>query len=384
MTRTQKIKRYIVKRFFKDVMNSSSRIYLEYNRTPTKGIKELYDIAKVRIIDKLEKELRNGNTSSTLFDELYEFYTDLLVYDFNSLAIGVARDVYDKIKVYEHNNPAHLVDKEKLFFLIALLNTSTGNTITSTAYWELTLKEANRVNRNINNIGNIINQMPARFTSLIDAAKLRHDNNPLISSILNYNFIENFENNLNRLTSLHLLSFLASGLRNVHVNTFFDLYQQRIEVINMYGQELINNLSIINEAELKQIAQIQTAIPQAHKRTIGPMIQKISTFNTGVHAVLGNPFTNGAITKSGLYINSRFDFSSDPMFNNNYPNLINDIESGNLADDELKAYILYGIHGLRNRVLHDLNPRLVYYTDIDLFLKTIGLLFAGISVVKSL
>jgi hypothetical protein len=365
-------------------MDSKSRIYLEYNRTPTKGIRELYSIATVRIVDKLENELRQGNTSSTLFDELYEFYTELLVYDFNTLTIGLARVVYEKIKEYEQNNPTQLVDKEKLYFLFALLNTTTGNTITSTAYWELTLKEANRVNGNVNNIGHIINQMPTRFTSLINAVKLRHDQNPLISSILCYSFIENFETNLNGLINLNQLSFLASGLRNVHVNTFFDKYQQRIDVIKMYGQELISNLSIVNEAELKQVPQIQTAITQAHRRMIGPMIHKISTFNTGVHAILGNPFTNGAIIKSGLYVNPRFDFSSDTLFNNNYPNLINDIESGTLTDDELKAYVLYGLHGLRNRVLHDLNPGLVYYTDIDLFLKTIGLLFAGISVIKSL
>jgi hypothetical protein len=365
-------------------MNSSTRIYLEYNRQPTKGINELFNIAKVRILDQLESELNNGNTSATLFDPIYEFYTELLLYDFNTLVIGIARDIYKKIKEYESNNPTNIVNKEKLYFLFALLNTSTGNTITATAYWELTIKEANRINGNTNNISLIINQMPVRFTSLMNAVKLRHDNNLLINSLENYAFINNYETNLNLLSGLNLLSYLASGIRNVHVNTFFDNYHLSVDVIKMYGQELISNLSIVNESELKSLPQIQTSITNPNKRMIGPMIQTISTFNTRVHAVLGNPYSNRTIVKSGLYTNTRFDFSNDTNFNSNFPNLIHDIESGNLTDDELKAYILYGIHSIRNQVLHDLNPNLVYHTNIDLFVKTIGLLFSGISVIKSL
>jgi hypothetical protein len=368
-------------------MDSSARVYIEYNRTPTKGLKDLFSISKVRIIEKLENELRIGNTTSTLFNPLYDFYTELLVYDFNTLTIGIAREVYEKIKEFEQTNPAQLIDKEKLYFLFALLNTTTGNTITSTAYWELTLKESNRVSGHVNNIGNIINQMPIKFTSLINAVKLRHDNNPLIHSILRYSFINNYETNLNRLTNLNLLSFLASGIRNVHVNTFFDEYQQNIDVVKMYGQELVSNLSILNEAELKNHPSIQSNILQPNDRMIGAMIQCISNFNTGVHSILGNPFNEkrpSGFRKSGLYINSRYDFSTDILFNSNYPNLISDIVSGSLSDHELKAYILYGIHALRNRVLHDLNPNLIYYNDIDLFIKTIGLLLSGISVMKSL
>jgi hypothetical protein len=57
MTAIQKIKKLILNHFFRDVMNSSTKIYLEYNRQPTKGINELHSIAKVRILELLENEL---------------------------------------------------------------------------------------------------------------------------------------------------------------------------------------------------------------------------------------------------------------------------------------------------------------------------------------
>ena len=365
-------------------MTTNERKYLEFNRFPAKGINELYNIARIRIIDELEEKLSNGQTDSTIYDPIYDFYIELLTYDYSSLVIGIATEAYEKITEYEHNHPGHLIDKEKLYFLIALISTSTGNTITATAYWELTLKEYNRVNGNVNNIGLIIADMPTRFTTLMSPVSLRHDNNPLILSLSHYSFIDNFTDGINRLSDLSLLSFLACGIRNVHVNTFFDKYQLRIDVVKMYGQELINNLCVLNETELKKNTNIQRLITNPKKRMIGPMIQRISQFNSGVHSILGNPFTNQWIRKSGLYIDSRYDFSTEANFNSNYPNFISKIESGTLSDDELKAYILYGFHSLRNNVLHDLRPTLIYFTDIDLFLKTIGLLFAGLSVIRSL
>lgn len=365
-------------------MTTMEQKYLEYNRYPTKGISELYSIARTRIIDELEDKLTNGHTDSTIFDPIYNFYTDLLTYDYSSLVIGIATEVYTKIKEYEQNHPGQLVDKEKLYFLFALISTSTGNTITATAYWELTLKENNRVNGNTNNIGLIIAAMPTRFTTLMSSVILRHDNNPLIKSLSPYTFIDNFTKSINQLADLSLLSFLACGIRNVHVNTFFDMYQMQIDVVKMYGQELINNLCVLNETELKKNPNIQSLITNPKKRMIGTMIQRISRFNTGVHTILGNPFNNQSIIKSGLYIDTRYDFSIEINFNSNYPNFISKIESGDLTDDELKAYILYGFHSLRNNVLHDLKPSLVYFSDIDLFLKTIGLLFAGLSVIRSL
>ena len=361
-------------------MDSSAKVYLEYNRYPTKGIKELFSISKHRIISDLEEELDQGNTGSNIVDPIYDFYIELMTYDYGTLALGIAREAYDKIKEFENSNSGQLVNKDKLFFLFALLNISTGNTIASTAYWELTINETNRINGRTNNIGFIITQMPTRFTSLFNAVKLRHDNNNLISTLHGYPWINNYEGNLNILSGLSLLSYLSSGIRNVQVNTFFDEYSHQIEVTKMYGQELVNNLSIVNETELKNDPRIRTQIPLANNRMIGRMLQVISHFNPAVHAILGN----SSSPRSGLYIDSRFDFSSEANFNANYPHLINTITSGTLTEDELKAYILYGFHHIRNNVLHNLNSNLIYYNNTELFLKTIGLLFASISVIKSL
>jgi hypothetical protein len=386
MNRIQKIKWFIVRKFFKDVMDFQARKYLTYNANPSEGIQELYLVAKVRITREIKEKIHAGNVSSTIFDSLFDFYTDLLIYDYNSLIIGIAREIYDDIKEHEIAHPNQLVNKEKLYFLFALLNTTSGNTITATTYWELTIKERHRVSGTIVGLNQIINQMPTNFTSLITATRLRHDQNLLINKLRpQYAFINDYNNTLNYLNGLSQLSYLSLGLRNVHVNILFDHYQHRADVIKMYGQELINNLSVLNETELKKNTNIQALIPLANDRMIGGMLQKISQFNPGVHAILGNPFRekSGAFNKSGLYVITRLDLSG-ANFNNNYINLITDIESGNLTDDELKAYILYGFHHLRNNVLHNLNSGLIYYNDIDLFLKTIGLLFAGINVIRSL
>ena len=139
-----KIKRFILKRFWGDIMDSNSRKYLEYLNSPAKGISELYLIKRLRIIEFVKIELKHGNTSKTIVDPLYDFFVNLgMNYYFNSQIINLAKDVYEEIKNYE-NKTGNFVDKEKLYFLLALLNTISGNTIASTMYWELTVNEANR------------------------------------------------------------------------------------------------------------------------------------------------------------------------------------------------------------------------------------------------
>ncbi len=58
-----RLKRWFVKKYFKDVMDTNSRIYLAYLKEPTKGLTVLYNIAKYRLLDELEKQLINGVTN---------------------------------------------------------------------------------------------------------------------------------------------------------------------------------------------------------------------------------------------------------------------------------------------------------------------------------
>lgn len=54
------LKRKIAIIFFKDVMNYNSKIYLSYLKEPAKGLRELYDISKHRLLDEFEENLKNG------------------------------------------------------------------------------------------------------------------------------------------------------------------------------------------------------------------------------------------------------------------------------------------------------------------------------------
>lgn len=81
MNRIQKIKWFIVRKFFKDVMDFQARKYLTYNANPSEGIQELYLVAKVRITREIKEKIQAGDVSSTIFDSLFDFYTDLLIYD---------------------------------------------------------------------------------------------------------------------------------------------------------------------------------------------------------------------------------------------------------------------------------------------------------------
>ena len=374
MSRWYKIKQYIANRFFKDVMNSNARRYVQFNRVPTDGIKECYNVARSRLIDDIKSELSNGNFNANIVDPIFDFHVELMQYDYSSLSIGIAKEAEEVITDYESQNPTLIVNKEKLYFLFALLSTTSGNTMTSTTYWELTLKEASRISGTPVSINHIINQMPVRFTSLLNATKLRHDQNMMISALRpRYAFIYDYEANLNYLNNLSLLSFLSSGIRNVHINTLFDTFNQTVDVVKMYAQELINNLCVLNEAELKNNPHIPRLLPNQKDRMIGKMLQCLSTINPGVHAVF-----------STLHTIPTIKLSSETDFNNNFFNFLQIIESGTLTDDELKAYVLFGLLNLRNKVLHNLNPNLIYFNNTVLFLKTIGLLFSCISVIRSL
>jgi hypothetical protein len=375
-----RIRRWFVKKYFKDVMDNNSRKYLGYLEEPTKGLTELQYIAKNRLLDDLENQLKNGITNIHLYDKLFDFYKKTPFYDFTSMHYELTNYFLETIVDFEQTQNI-LVDKERLFFLRALCQISSSNTIGAMASWELANREKMRTTGTNISILDLISDLPER--TIINPIDIAYRNNllvkavtPLYPSILN----TNFKDIINTLTGLDAISFLSCGLRNVQVASLIQSHNNSLELNKIFAQEIINNLCILNESTIKDYPEVQTTITRKKDRQLGKMLSPstLSIINSSVSTILGSSV--GCYT--GLY--SSINLLDDNIFNTQYPAYINKLCTTTLSVDEFKAHVLLGIHALRNKVLHDHDETLCYFSDTDLFIKTIGLLLIGVSVTKKI
>ncbi|WP_394774720.1 hypothetical protein [Flavobacterium sp.] len=374
------LKRKIAVIFFKDVMSYNSKIYLSYLNEPTKGLRELYDISKHRLLDELEENLKNGIKDSLLYDSLYNFYAETPLYQFIAMHYEMTNCYLDVIKNYELNN-ANLVDKENLYILRTLLQISANNAVEAMASWELANEEKQRKTGIKNSISSLINKLPEQ--TIIRPINIAYSNNLFISNCFSkYPTLINsdLKNLISTLTGTDAISLLSSGLRNVQVSSLIQSHNNSLQINKMFAQEIINSLCILNESIIKDYSQVTTTIPRRKDRQIGRMLSPptLSTININVSTILGNSI--GGYT--ALYATEQL--LDDNHFNTQFPVFIGNLMNNTLAPDTFKAHILLGIHALRNRVLHDYDDTLCFYTDADLFIKTIGLLFVGVNITKDI
>lgn len=120
-----RLKRWFVKKYFKDVMDTNSKIYLAYLKEPTKGLTELHNIVKHRLLDELEKQLNNGVTDFHLYDDLFKFYSATPLYDFISMHYELTNYFLETITDFEQAQNV-VVDKERLFFLRTMFQISSS------------------------------------------------------------------------------------------------------------------------------------------------------------------------------------------------------------------------------------------------------------------
>lgn len=374
------LKRKIAKKLFQDVMDVNSRTYLSYLREPTKGIKELYDIAKTHLLDDLESDLRDGMNDSHLYDGLYEFYRKTPLYDFSSMHYELTNYFIGIISDFEHNS-GNQVDKENLYLLRTLLQITASNTIEAMASWELANQEKQRKTGVNISISDLINTLPEHtITKPLNNA---YSNNLFISSmIIKYPTLvnSNLKNLIFTLSGTDAIGLLSCGLRNVQVIDLIKSNNNSLQINKLFAQEIINSLCILNESVVKDYPQVTLALPRKKDRQIGKMLSPIilSTINPGVSTILGDS-TSGY---SGLYASEQL--LADNQFNTQFPLYIDKLMTNTMSIDEFKAHVLLGIHALRNKVLHDYDDTLCYYSDSQLFIKTVGLLFVGVSVTKNL
>ena len=375
-----RLKRKIAIKYFKNVMDVNSRKYLSYLREPTVGLKELYNITKNRLLDELELLLKSGVNDDTLYDNLYKFYSETPLYDFNGMHYEMTNYFIETIIEFEQKSGLS-VDKEKLYILRSLLQVSTSNTIGAMASWELANKEKQRKTGINISTSDLINRLPEH--TIIKPINYAYSHNSFIS-VVNSKYPSLIQNNLKdliaTLTGTDAISLLSCGLRNVQVTGLIKSHNNSLEINKIFAQEIINSLCILNESIIKDYPQIALTIPRKKDRQIGKMLAPITlgTINPNVSTILGSSVSG----YTALYASEQL--LDDNYFNTNFPIYISNLMTNTLTVDEFKAHILLGIHALRNKVLHDYDDTLCFYSDTNLFINTIGLLFTAVNVTKNI
>jgi len=361
-------------------MDTNSKKYLEYLNEPAKGLIDLHNIAKNRLIDKLEEQLNDGITDYHLYDEFFAFYSATPLYDFTSMHYELTGEFLEKILDFEQAQNV-VIDKEKLFFVRAMCQISSSNTVGAMASWELANREKMRITGNIISTLDLISNLPTH--TIGNPVNTAYKNNLLVKAITpRYPSIlkTEFRDIIANLIGLDAISFLSCGLRNVQVAGLIQSHNNSLELNKIFGQEIINNLCILNESIIKDYPEVIATISKKKDRQIGKMLSPstLGTINSSVSSILGSSISG----YSGLY--SSILLLDDTKFNIEYPVYINKLCTTTLSVDEFKAHVLLGIHALRNKVLHDHDDTLCYFSNADLFIKTIGLLLIGVSVTSNI
>lgn len=292
--------------------------------------------------------------SGTIIHSMESFFLDL-----------GKRILQDVIEPYELTNSIK-VNKEHLYFALSMLSMRCGDEINTMTFWELAQKENEyTTNSTPTDLNIAINQLQLKFTSVLTPIKYCYDENKLIKLLKpRFNFIKDFQTVLNSLTDLHKAHFLSCGLKQVHIMQKMRFYSD-IHLVKIFAQELVNSLCVLNESLLKYKG--------LSGNTIGELMTDISSTYPHVGTHLGH-----SSARTGVYGIGKVNFYSK------YEKFISFIQNNINDENKLKADILYALHQLRNEALHLIDDNRKYYHDVELFEKTIGLLFICVSVIDNL
>lgn len=367
-----------IKLKIKDLQKVKSR-KPTFARHDIKGFTTTATILKGRLISEIERRLNQRSVTASYLrtdDRLFEPFVDFMVIDlqgreFPSFIFEIGFQILEVVEKYEVDNRLK-VNKSHLYFGLALASIGKVSTINASIYWELCQKEeAHTLGAAYNpalSLQNTIN----KFTSAINPIEYGLIENILYKHLLDtYPWFGNFQTNLLTLADPWIFSYFSSGLRN-KANNYW-LKSNFTEMSKMYAQELLNALCILGESLLKQK-------PGVTRHTLGQIINHdLNGVNAAVSAIVG--VSRPAAT--GLWL--AYPTGTKAEFDTNFPLLITRLKSApTLSDNEVKAYVIYGIYMLRNKALHDYDPTLVYYTNRSIFLDAIGLALAGVPVLRNI
>lgn len=319
---------------------------------------------------------RRSKTTSYLRtdDRIFQPYFDFLAHttlgrENFSFAREVGTSILRITKQFETDNSVS-INKSHLYFGLSLNSVYLNDTINTMIYWELSQEEESKTQGATFNPSLAINNTIDKFSSVINPINLSLSENPLYRGIQdNYTFILGFTDLVKLHQTPELFAYFSSALRFRQID--FWLKNDFTAMCKIYGQELINTLCILCEANLKNIVAVT-------QNMFGPILNTdMQNVNASVSTVIGS--SNPA---SGLF--STYPSRTETDFNNSYPVLVSSIKANNLTENELKGHLIYGAYMLRNKSLHDFNPNLVYYNNKYLFVDTIGLLFGAVSAIKNI
>lgn len=330
----------------------------------------LRDTVWEAIEDNLEKRDKTQNyliSDNDLFIPFIDTYVSgIIIHPMESYFLDLGKRIFHEVvEQYEKDNSVK-INKEHLFFALSMLSIRCGDEISAMTFWELAQKENEYTNSTSpTELNSSIDLLQSKFTTILAPIKLNYDENKLIKKLRpQFNFIDDFQTVLTSLSDLHKAHFLSCGLKQVHIlqklRTYSDLH-----IIKIFAQELVNSLCVLNESLLKD-----KGLPGT---TIGALMNDIFSTYPLVGAHLGQSGNS-----TGIYSIGKANFYSK------YDKFINHIENNITDEHKLKADILYALHQLRNEALHLIDDTRKYYNDVELFEKTIGLLFICVSVINKL
>lgn len=323
--------------------------------------------------DKVQENLDARTTTESYLssdDEIFVPYIDAyaggsLIHPFSSFFADLGKRIYREV-VLEYEKAANVkVNKEHLFAAISFLSIPSGDEISAMQFWEMAQKEREFTHRTAATLDSTIDLLHSRFRNIIAPTERSYNENNLIRDLrAKFSFINDFETTLRLLTDLPKAHFLSCGIKHVHV---LDNLRESadLSIIKVFAQELVNSLCVLNESLLKQKG--------FHGTTIGALMDSVHDTRPQVGLHLGK-----SNNSTGMYRINKGDFHL------NLNGFVTFLETNVTDPDKMKADVLYALHRLRNEALHTIDDTRLYYADVNLFEKTIGLLFVCVSVIRSL
>ena len=323
--------------------------------------------------DAIKENLRNRDATKSyqvsdneIFIPLIDTYAlGIMIHSMESYFCDLAKRIlHEDVEEYEQANGVK-VNKEHLFFAISMLSIRCGDEISSMVYWELAQKEHEYTYGVVAGLDDTINLLKTKFRGVLEPVAHVFNDNKLVKALQpKFPFIKDFETTLVALTDLNKAHFLSCGIKQVHLLHKMRKYPD-VKIIRIFAQELVNSLCILNESLLKQ-----KGLPGD---TIGALMQNVFATYPAVGAHLGQ-----SNNSSGIYAIGKTNFYGK------YDKFVQFLEVSVTDGDKLKGDILYALHQLRNEALHIFDDTRLYYNNVDLFEKTIGLLFVCVSVINDL
>lgn len=346
---------------------------ITFGKEQSEKIRTQCSILFEKVQDAVEENLKNRNehqsyleSDNEIFNPFIDAYVSgIIIHPMESYFLSLGKQIYhDVVKVYENEKSLN-INKEHLFFALSILSIRCGDEISAMSFWELAQNENEKTYGGTNHLDNTIDLIISKFTSVLSPIKHVYNDNQLVKKLKpSFSLIDDFQTVLTSLNGLQKAHFLSCGLKQVHVLEKLRTHGN-LSIIKIFAQELVNSLCLLNESLLKSKG--------LSGNMIGPLMVSVHTTYPLVGSYLGL-----STNSSGVYGIGKTNFK------NNFEKFINFIETSITDENKLKADTLYALHQLRNEALHSIDDTRKYYNDVELFEKTIGLLFICVSVIQKL